>query len=194
MTLKKILVFGLVGWLFAINQAVAAITPTEQIREVVDAVMEVLKQPGLDQAQRRQGIRDLIAPHFDFEVMSRSILAKNWKKADAAQREQFVALFRQLMENTYITAMEAYTSETVRYGKETLRKKKALVETFIVRPNLEIPVVYRLRQRGGKWYAYDIVIEGVSIVRNYRTSFAGVVKKQGMEGLLASLEAKVQGG
>ena len=98
------------------------------------------------------------------------------------------------MENTYITAMEAYTSETVRYGKETLRKKKALVETFIVRPNLEIPVVYRLRQRGGKWYAYDIVIEGVSIVRNYRTSFAGVVKKQGMEGLLASLEAKVQGG
>ena len=194
MTLRKILVFGLVGWLFAINQAVAAVTPTEQIREVVDAVMQVLKQPGLDQAQRRQGIRDLIAPHFDFEVMSRSILAKNWKKADAAQREQFVALFRQLMENTYITAMEAYTSETVRYGKETLRKKKALVETFIVRPNLEIPVVYRLRQRGGKWYAYDIVIEGVSIVRNYRTSFAGVVKKQGMEGLLASLEAKVQGG
>ena len=80
MTLRKILVFGLVGWLFAINQAVAAVTPTEQIREVVDAVMQVLKQPGLDQAQRRQGIRDLIAPHFDFEVMSRSILAKNWKR------------------------------------------------------------------------------------------------------------------
>lgn len=194
MSLKKILALGLVGWLFTVNQAVAAVTPSEQIREVVDAVMEVLKQPGLDQAQRRQGIRELIAPHFDFKVMSRSILARNWKKADAAQRAQFVALFRQLMENTYITAMEAYTSETVRYGKETLRKNKALVETFIVRPSLEIPVVYRLRQRSGKWLAYDIVIEGVSIVRNYRTSFAGLVKKKGMEGLLASLEAKVQGG
>ncbi|MBA1332596.1 toluene tolerance protein, partial [Candidatus Endoriftia persephone str. Guaymas] len=76
-------------------------------------------------AQRRQQMRDLIAPHFDFEVMSRSILAKNWKKADAAQRDRFVELFKRLMENTYIAAMESYTNETIRYGKEKIRKNKA---------------------------------------------------------------------
>ncbi len=176
------------------SQAVAAPSPTEQLREVVDGVMALLKQPEVDQAQRRQQMRDLIAPHFDFEVMSRSILAKNWKKADAAQRDRFVELFKRLMENTYIAAMESYTNETIRYGKEKIRKNKAVAETFIIRTGVEIPVIYRLRQRGDKWLAYDVVIEGVSIVRNYRSSFASLVKKQGIDGLLANLESKVQGG
>ncbi|EGV51594.1 toluene tolerance protein [endosymbiont of Riftia pachyptila (vent Ph05)] len=195
MSFKKMLLpLGLICFLFGSSQAVAAPSPTEQLREVVDGVMALLKQPEVDQAQRRQQMRDLIAPHFDFEVMSRSILAKNWKKADAAQRDRFVELFKRLMENTYIAAMESYTNETIRYGKEKIRKNKAVAETFIIRTGVEIPVIYRLRQRGDKWLAYDVVIEGVSIVRNYRSSFASLVKKQGIDGLLANLESKVQGG
>ena len=195
MSLKKMLALGLIGCLFTINQSAAAVTPTEQVREVVDAVMDVLKQTELGQEERQQGIRDLIVPYFDFEAMSRSVLANNWKKASDVQRAQFVSLFKQLMGNTYIAAMEAYNNETVRYGKETVRKNnKALVETFIVGPSLEIPVVYRMRQRGDRWLAYDLVIEGVSIVRNYRTSFASLVRKQGLDGMLARLEEKVQGG
>jgi phospholipid transport system substrate-binding protein len=195
MSFKKMLLpLGLICFLFGSSQAVAVPSPTEQLREVVDGVMALLKQPEVDQAQRRQQMRDLIAPHFDFEVMSRSILAKNWKKADAAQRDRFVELFKRLMENTYIAAMESYTNETIRYGKEKIRKNKAVAETFIIRTGVEIPVIYRLRQRGDKWLAYDVVIEGVSIVRNYRSSFASLVKKQGIDGLLANLESKVQGG
>jgi len=187
---NMLLPLGVICFLLGGSQAVAA-SPTQQLHDVVDSVMALLKQPEMDQTQRRQQLRTLIAPHFDFKVMSRSILARNWKRADAVQRDRFVGLFRRLMENTYIAAMESYSNETIRFGKEKVRKHKAVVESFIVRTDLEIPVIYRLRQHGDNWLVYDVVIEGVSIVRNYRTSFASLVKKQGIDGLLASLEKKL---
>lgn len=167
-------------------------SPTEQIQAVVDEVIALLKNDSLSKQGRRDQIRAIIAPHFDFEAMSQSILALNWRKASPEQRARFVELFQQLLENTYIVAMESYSGETVRYGKEKLNGKKASVETFIVRPTgVETPVVYKLKRNHDQWVAYDVIAEGISLIRNYRTSFRSIADKDGMEGLLRQLEAKV---
>lgn len=180
------------GMVFGSAVGAASNSPTEQIQTVVDEVISLLKDDSLSKQQRRDQIRAIVAPHFDFEAMSQSILALNWKKASPEQRARFVELFQQLLENTYIVAMESYSGETVRYGKEKLDGRKASVETFIVRPTgVETPVVYKLKLNRDKWLAYDVIAEGISLIRNYRTSFRSIADKDGMEGLLRQLESKV---
>ena len=169
----------------------AAKTPTEHVREVVDEVLALLADESLEKDARRTQIREAIAPHFDFEAMSRSILAVNWKKATPEQRSRFVELFKQRLENTYVTAMENYSGETVRYGKEKVKGKRASVETFIVRPSgVETPVTYRLRTKSDEWIAYDVIAEGVSLLSNYRSSYRSIVDKDGIDGLLAQMANK----
>ena len=180
------------GMVFGSAVGAASNSPTEQIQTVVDEVISLLKDDSLSKQQRRDQIRAIVAPHFDFEAMSQSILALNWKKASPEQRARFVELFQQLLENTYIVAMESYSGETVRYGKEKLDGRKASVETFIVRPTgVETPVIYKLKLNRDKWLAYDVIAEGISLIRNYRTSFRSIADKDGMEGLLRQLESKV---
>jgi phospholipid transport system substrate-binding protein len=180
------------GMVFGGAVGAASNSPTEQVQTVVDEVISLLKDDSLSKQQRRDQIRATIAPHFDFEAMSQSILALNWKKANPEQRARFVELFQQLLENTYIVAMESYSGETVRYGKEKLDGQKASVETFIVRPTgVETPVVYKLKLNHDRWLAYDVIAEGISLIRNYRTSFRSIAGKDGMEGLLRQLESKV---
>jgi phospholipid transport system substrate-binding protein len=179
--------------LFAAGASVfaAAKTPTEQVREVVDEVLALLADQSLEQEARRAQIREAIAPHFDFEGMSRSILARNWKKATSEQKQRFIELFKQRLENTYIVAMENYSGETVRYGKEKVDGKRASVATFIVRPSgVETPVTYRLRTKSDEWIAYDVIAEGVSLLSNYRSSYQSIVKKDGIDGLLAQMAEK----
>lgn len=172
--------------------AAAATTPTEQVRGAVDEVLKILQDGSLQSDTRRQKIRDAIAPYFDFRAMSQSTLAQNWKMATPEQKERFMVLFQELLENVYIVAMEEYSGETVRYGQEKLKGKRASVETFIVQPNgPEIPVMYRMRQKQDQWLAYDVVIENVSLVSNYRTSFRQIAKRQGMDALLKQLQEKV---
>ena len=168
------------------------VTPTEQVRVVVDEVIAILKDSGQQGEARRQAIRDAIAPHFDFRAMSQSALSVNWKKASPAQQDEFVELFKKLLENVYIVAMEEYAGQTVRYGKEKLKGKRASVETFILQPSgVETPVIYRVRLKQGEWFAYDVIVEGISLVSNYRSTFRTIAKKEGMEGVLRQLKEKV---
>ncbi len=170
----------------------ALASPTDQIRSAVNEVLVILQSKDLQSETRRQGIRDAIGPYFDFRAMSQSTLALNWKKATPEQKNRFVALYRKLLENTYIVAMEEYSGETVRYGAEKVRGKRASVETFIQQLNgPEIPIIYRMRQKQEKWLAYDVIIEGISLVSNYRRSFRQIAEKEGMETLLKKLKQKV---
>ncbi len=167
-------------------------TPTAQVQVVVDEVIAILKDSGQQGEARRQAIRDAIAPHFDFRAMSQSALSVNWKKASPAQQDEFVELFKKLLENVYIVAMEEYAGQTVRYGKEKLKGKRASVETFILQPSgVETPVIYRVRLKQGEWFAYDVIVEGISLVSNYRSTFRTIAKKEGMEGVLRQLKEKV---
>ena len=104
--------------------------------------------------------------------MSHSVLATNWKKATPEEKADFIEFFSQYLENTYRKKIEGYTDEEVVFEGETVRGERATVETSIVTDTANIPVVYKMRQTDGDWYAYDVVVEGVSLVRNYRDTFS----------------------
>lgn len=189
MRFAYLLLFGL---LFTSSlPAAATATPTDRVKETVDSVLGVLQDPALDATQRRDRVRDIVRQRFDYESMSQVILATNWRTATASQREQFITLFRELLEQTYFSAMDSYNDQTVRMGRERQKGKLAEVHTFITSASKEVPVSYKLRLRNDDWYAYDVTVDGVSLVSNYRTSFRNLVKEKGMDGLLSELAEKV---
>jgi len=176
------------GLLFSANLAAAAAeTPSERVHQTVNDVLQILQSPALDAQQRRDQVRDVVRQRFDYESMSQVILATNWRTATPVQREQFITLFRELLEQTYFSAMDTYNDQSVRMGRERQKGKLAEVQTFIVSTGKEVPVSYKLRQLKDDWFAYDVTVDGVSLVSNYRTSFRNLVKEKGMDGLLTEL-------
>ncbi|MEJ2692193.1 MAG: ABC transporter substrate-binding protein [Candidatus Thiodiazotropha sp.] len=184
-----LLLFGLM--FISSLPAAATITPSDRVRQTVDSVLEVLQNPGLGSIERRDQVREIVRQRFDYESMSQVILATNWRSATPPQREQFITLFRELLEQTYFSAMDSYDNQKVRMGRERQKGKLAEVQTFVTSASKEVPVSYKLRLRNDDWYAYDVSVDGVSLVSNYRTSFRNLVKQRGMDGLLAELANKV---
>ncbi len=184
-------IFVLLLW--AVSMAVtAASSPSEVVRQGIHEVLAVVKDASLEQAAKRNKMRTLIAGHFDFDTMSRSILARNWKKASREERARFAALLQTLLENTYMTAIESYTSEKVVFGKARTKGKRAVVPvSIILKTGVAAPLRFKLRNRHGSWRVYDVVIEGVSLVNNFRSTFRSIVKREGIAGLLQRLEKKV---
>jgi phospholipid transport system substrate-binding protein len=166
-------------------------TPTGRVKDSVNKVLTVLKDDSLDREKRWEKIGLVINDSFDFRSMSQSVLATNWKKATPEERQQFVVFFSQYLEDTYRTKIEAYTNQKVEFVGETIRGKKAVVETLIITDNSEIPINYKLKNNDGTWFAYDVVIEGISLVSNYRSTFSAIVKNDGMDGLLNDIESRV---
>lgn len=181
---------GLLCWVLA-AQALAAPTPKERVQETVDAVLEVLRDQNRDVETKKKDIRVLVRQRFDFRAMAQSTLAQNWRSASEAEQDRFVSLYSRLLEDSYLVMVEEYTNETVEYRNETQRNEKnAQVDTAILAADKEIPVVYRTRLKDGDWYIYDVVIEGVSLISNYRSTYQQIVRREGMDGLLARLEEK----
>jgi len=190
--LKNMLMTLALGTLLAFPvQGSAESSPTQTVHESVDAILALLRDHSLSQEDRRTKIRAHIKTRFDFEAMSQRTLATNWKKATEKERQQFIDLFSQLIENTYIGKIEAYTDEKVEYPGEKVKGSKAIVETLIISASADIPVDYRLYKKGDAWWVYDVVIEGVSLVSNYRSSYQEIVKNEGFDGLLAKMQEKV---
>ena len=119
-------------------------------------------------------------------------LATNWKKATDAEKEEFTGLFKQLIQNSYVGKLEAYTNETVDYPGEKVQGRKAVVETMIKTASADIPVNYRLYSKDGYWLVYDVIIEGVSLISNYRSSYQTIVKDEGFDGLMAKMKEKIK--
>jgi phospholipid transport system substrate-binding protein len=165
-------------------------SPAELVRTAVDRVLATMQDSKLDRDTRRNMLRDTIEKRFDLQGMSRSVLAAHWEEATPEQQTDFVALFGKLLEDTYISAIESYTSETVRVGGERIKPNgDATVIVTIVRPNgTDIPLLFKLHNTSEGWIAYDANIEGISLVSHYRNRFAGIVRSDGMEGLLQQLE------
>lgn len=170
----------------------ASIGPGEQVRITVDAVIQTIKDTSLDHAARKERLSSMIRKRFDFRAMSQSTLGTNWKKASPEEKEKFVALFSDLLEASYIGRIEAYTNERVDYLKEKIENDRAEIETAIVTQSADIPVRYKMVRRGDEWKVYDVVIEEVSLIRNYRSSYREIVKKEGFPGLLARMEEKIK--
>jgi len=166
-------------------------TPTDDVRTSVDAMLEILKNEQLDKEDKRAQMSTVINERFDFRAMSQRTLATNWKKTSNEEKQQFIALFSQLIESSYVGKIEAYTNEKVEYPGEKVKGRKAVVETLIITSSADVPVNYKVYQKGDQWLVYDVVIEGVSLISNYRSSYQEIMKKEGFDGLLAKMQAKI---
>jgi len=171
--------------------------PTEQIRGTIDRAIEILKDPALaakgKREERRGLLRKEIAPAFDFAEMSKRSLGTRWRGRTPEERDRFVPLFRELLENSYIGKIEAYEGEVIRYDKETVDGPYAEVKTRVVtRKGQEHPVDYRMHGDGGKWRIYDVVIEGISLVNNYRSQFNSILQKSSFAEMMEKLGATVR--
>ncbi len=173
------------------SAAAAVGSPTAMVEDAVTQVLAILQRKELDREQRWDEIGRVINAHFDFRSMSQSVLATNWRGATVEEKRQFVEYFSQYLEDTYRNKIEAYTNQKVAYVSEQVRKDRAVVETEILADQARIPVTYRLKNNDGEWFAYDVVIEGVSLVNNYRNTFSAIIKAEGMEGLLTDLEGRI---
>ena len=167
-------------------------TPMGRVKDSVGKVITILKDKSIDREESWKKIAAVIDDGFDFRSMSQSVLATNWKKATPEERERFTEFFSQYIEETYRSRIQAYTNEEIIYKDEVIRGKRAVVETIIKTDNSEIPVNYKLKNNDGEWYAYDVVVEGVSLVNNYRNTFAVIVKNEGMDGLMSDIQRRIQ--
>lgn len=179
--------------LLCLPAAAWAGAPTDSLRGTIDNVLAVLRNQDLESSAKKQQIRGLISARFDYRAMAQSTLAQNWKTASAQQQDRFVELYARMMQDTYLVLVEEYTSQEVAYGEEKIRKDRyAQVDTAILDQGREIPVQYKLRLKDDGWYVYDVIIEGVSMISNYRSSYQQIVRADGMDGLIAKIEEKLQ--
>ena len=169
----------------------AADTPTETVKLAIEQVIAGLQGQTLEREERWASIGRIINDRFDFRSMSQSVLATNWQEATTEEKRQFVEYFSQYLEDTYRTKIESYSDQRVEYLAEQVRNDRATVDTAVVTSDKRIPITYRLKLTKGKWVAYDVVIEGLSLVNSYRNTFSAIVKAGGMDGLLTDLEGRI---
>lgn len=171
--------------------------PTEQIRWAIDRGLAIVQRADLQgdakKAERRSLLRKDLFPCFNFDEMARRSLGVHWKNRTPQERQEFVNLFKDLLENAYAGKIEGYRGEKVRFAKETLDLPYAEVKTMIVTPQgQEFSMDYRLLADGSRWRVYDIVIEGVSLVNNYRSQFADILQRSSFEEMTKQLKETVR--
>jgi len=170
--------------------------PTDQMKQTIDAVIKVLENKELKksgrEAERRAEIGKILDARFDFRAMAKSALSIYWSKRTPAEKKEFVSLFTDLIKDTYIRKMERYGGEKVSYVGESTNDGYARIKTrVILKTGTEIPIDYMLRNKNGIWMAYDVFIEGVSLVNNYRSQFAEIIDSSSYEELIRKLRNKV---
>lgn len=165
---------------------------TALIEETVAQVIDVLKDDAKSTAERRKELEAIAHARFDFRTMSRLVLGRNWKRLDDGQRSEFVEAFTTYLANDYGSRLDRYEQEEVAVtGEEPKPRGDVVVKTQIVGgENDGAQVDYRMRHRNDKWRIIDVVIEGISLVANFRDQFSEVIGNQGPEGLLRKLKEK----
>ncbi len=169
-------------------------TPTQAVKETIDEVLAVLGDQALKdstrETERREKLEAIIGQRFDYEEMAKRTLAAEWKKISVEQQQEFVALFQQFLSKSYAGNIDGYSGEQVEYLKERLKGDFAEVQTKVVSPKVEIPLDYRLLKKDEKWGVYDVIIDGVSLTKNYRGQFSRIIKSSSFDGLLDKLRSK----
>jgi phospholipid transport system substrate-binding protein len=187
---------GVVLLLFLLlPSAAVAGSALETVKMHTDKVLAVLRDPALKPASAKSAkkvkIRSISEQMFDFTELSRRTLAKNWNLFSPAQKDEFVKLYRSLLEDAYADKILAYSDEKIVYTKEVpITEKTMEVQSTILRKNGEIPLYYRVILKNGAWKVYDVIIEGVSLTNNYRAQFKEMLMNKPPESLLETLRTK----
>ncbi len=189
--LIRTVVFGLILHLMAGAGAAWAGPPTDIARHVIEKALEALKEPGSSEARRKR-VKSIVDPHFDYREMAKRSLGPTWGQLSAGQRQEFVSLFAELLEASYAEKIEKYAARVkIDYTGEILDGDYAEVRTVVVRTNDRIPLNYRLLNEAGPGQVYDVVIEGVSLVSNYRSQFSRIIHESSYAELVRRLRTKV---
>lgn len=171
--------------------------PLETVKGYVGSVLDVLRDPSLkaesSKKVKKTKIRAISEKMFDFTELSKRTLVQNWNKFNPEQQKEFIWLYKSLIEDAYADKILAYTDEKIIFGKEiALTEKTFEIQTTVVRKNEDIPIYYRAILKDGEWRVYDVVIEGVSLINNYRTQFREILSNKPPEALLETLRKKME--
>ena len=181
-----------IGLFIFVAMTALADEPLKIIETRVDRIVKILGGKGLEEGVKVKQLEVAADETFDYVYLSRMTLGRNWLKLDEGQRSEFVDLYRRLLEKNYMGQLLAYTDEKVVFDRQTmLSDTKAEVDSNVVSSDKKIPITYRLIRRDGDWKVYDLVIEGISLVSNYRTQFNDILSRQTPAEMLAILRKKV---
>jgi phospholipid transport system substrate-binding protein len=190
------LVFVLLGFISPQFCFGADLKPIDIIKTGSQEVLQVLREPqGSSETQRRDKILNIVSQYFNFEEMAKRALGRPWKDQPPQKRQEFAQLFKQLLYATYISRIEHYTgsNEQMFYDYQRVQGDYALVKTHIMyQSNSNVSIDYRLQLEGGEWKVYDVVVEGMSFVENYRGQFASILANESFDSLLSRLRQKVE--
>ena len=196
MMLKRLMSLLLIGS-FISATAFAAMPPQELVKETSQRMIKALQQEKTDlkknPARVTQLVNEIVLPHFDFERMSKLALGHYWRRADESQQKDFTDQFRTLLVRTYRSALTEYRDQTITFLPFTDNPDSGdvTVKTEVEQPGgTSIPIDYRLHLGGGEWKVYDVIIDGISLVINYRSSFSSEIRQSGIAGLIDKLRKR----
>jgi len=175
---------------------VLADTPLESIQKQVNNVLDVLREPGIKNGTAKDALEERILAIaediFDYNELSRRALGQNWKKLNVKEKEEFTDLFSTLLAGVYMDRIVTYTDEKVIFEKENMfSENQGEVQSKVITGSTEIPIYYRVIRKDGNWKVYDVIIEGVSLIKNYRGQFRQILTNRSPEYLLQVLRKKV---
>ena len=170
--------------------------PMAQLKVSVDEIVHILKKEELKAPERHNERQELIwevvYKMFDFYEMAKSSLGKNWKTISTEEQDMFVGLFSSLVKQRYIGKINDYTDQEIVYTKQLIKENRAMVYSLLIDKGTKIPIIYKLKVKQDKWFIYDMKIENVSLVLNYRRDFASVIRKEKFAGLVERITEKLE--
>jgi phospholipid transport system substrate-binding protein len=192
---KRMVAVWIAAVVLAVAASVEAGVPTDQLKGAADRVLMLVQDPALKKPERvqerRKEIRAVANEIFDWQEIGKRALGRHWQGRSPKEREEFSALFADLIERSYVGKIESYSGERIVYAGETIEGDQATVRTkLFTKSNTEIPIDYRMQKEGDRWRAYDVVVEGVSLVSNYRTQFNKIIQQSGFDELMKKLKTK----
>jgi phospholipid transport system substrate-binding protein len=183
-------------WLSAIGIATAG-EPTDLVRQTTDQVLKILEDPQFQapnrQAERQERLHKIAEQVFDWQEMARRALAVHWRERTPQEQQEFVRLFRELVEGIYISRLESAIQEKreIQYVGEQVEGSRATVKTNVLtRRNQQVPIEYRLSKVDGRWLIYDVFVEGISLVNNYRSQFNRIITSSSYNELVQKMKNK----
>ena len=166
-------------------------TPTEQLRTYTDQVLKILQNPSMTLPDRREAVRHLAEEVFDVTETAKRALGQHWQQRTPAEQDEFVKLFANLLEQTYISRIDEFGGERLTYVSEQIDGDRAIVRAKITTKNgTDVPVESRVLLKGNRWLIYDILIENLSLISNYRAQFDRVIRTASYDELVKRLKTK----
>jgi phospholipid transport system substrate-binding protein len=193
--IRRRLLFSIVGVVLGVVLGLVpgawAGQPTDQLRRYTDQVVRILENPAMTLPERREAVRSLAEQVFDVTETARRALGQHWQQRTATERDEFTKLFANLLEQTYISRIDEFGGEKLTYVSEQIDGDRAIVRARITTKNgTDVPIESRLLQKDDRWLIYDVLVENLSLISNYRAQFDRVIRTTSYEELVRRLRSK----